>query len=235
MPLEAVFFDVGNTLITTSEPEGKVFQEIASHYGYTLDGLQAEQSVSQMYRYYESAYGNDCSFWSDNLQVRKVWLDMYSLLCELTGITEQAKQIAEDVYSYYFSAEAWQPFADVLPVLQELKGSGLVLGTISNWDTTLRGILQGIGLGSYFKVIVASADVRLNKPNEAIFALACERLGVRAERAIHVGDHLTADASGALGAGLHAVLIDRRDRHVGYQDAPRINDLRKLPGLIASL
>jgi len=235
MPIEAVFFDVGNTLITTTEPEGKVFQRIASHYGYALDSRQAEQSVNQMYGYYESAYGNDSGFWSDNSRVREVWLDMYGLLCELSGITEQAGQIAEDVYSYYFSAEAWQPFSDVLPVLRRLDDSGLALGTISNWDITLSGILAGISLSSYFKMIVASADVRLHKPDEAIFALACEQMGVNAARAIHVGDHLMADAAGALGAGLQAVLIDRPNKHPGYQDAPRIQDLRELPDLVAAL
>jgi FMN phosphatase YigB (HAD superfamily) len=45
-----------------------------------------------------------------------------------------------------------------------------------------------------------------------VFELARERLGVRAEEAVFVGDDLRWDVAGARGAGMEAVLIDRAGR-----------------------
>jgi putative hydrolase of the HAD superfamily len=50
----------------------------------------------------------------------------------------------------------------------------------------------------------------LRKPDPRIFELACERVGVPAERSAHVGDHMYADVIGARAAGMRPVLIDRR-------------------------
>lgn len=71
--------------------------------------------------------------------------------------------------------------------------------------------------------ILDSSVVNVAKPDPRIFEIALDRLGVQANRAIHVGDTPAADCTGALSAGITPVLIDP------YNDHPDFNGLRVKP------
>jgi putative hydrolase of the HAD superfamily len=90
-----------------------------------------------------------------------------------------------------------------------LREAGIRTGVISNWDRRLASLIEGLGLGEMFDVVVSSADVGLRKPDPRVFMLACERLGVAPEEAVHVGDHHYADVLGARAVGMTPVLIQR--------------------------
>jgi len=72
-----------------------------------------------------------------------------------------------------------------------------------------RAKLTAIGLAERFALVVASGEVGVAKPDAAIFALACERLGVEPSEAAHVGDRLDLDAHGAAAAGLRGIWLAR--------------------------
>jgi len=76
-------------------------------------------------------------------------------------------------------------------------------------------------------VVVSSAEVGLRKPDPRIFELALARVGVAADEAVHVGDHLYADILGAEAVGMYPVLIDR---HNGERPE-RCNFIRSLDEL----
>ena len=80
---------------------------------------------------------------------------------------------------------------------------------ISNWQCGLRHYCSELGLFQYFDHILGSADLGVSKPDGRIFADACSRLGVPADRVLHVGDTLADDYEGGEAAGLLAVLVDR--------------------------
>ena len=107
---------------------------------------------------------------------------------------------------------AWRAFDDVLPALDALASAHpeAVLGVVTNGEAgPQRAKLAAIGLAERFSVIVASGQVGVAKPDRAIFALACERLGVKPAHAAHVGDRLDLDARGAAAAGLRGIWLDR--------------------------
>jgi putative hydrolase of the HAD superfamily len=85
--------------------------------------------------------------------------------------------------------------------LVRLRAAGLALACVSNWDLSLAAYLEGAGLAHCFDTVVSSADAGAPKPDEAVFRLALERLGVEPERALHVGDG-DGDQQGAAAAGL---------------------------------
>ncbi len=62
------------------------------------------------------------------------------------------------------------------------------MAVVSNFDTRLRDILEGLGVLDLFDAVVVSAEVGAEKPNPVIFEAACEQLGVRPEEAVHIGD-----------------------------------------------
>ncbi|HSC51956.1 MAG TPA: HAD-IA family hydrolase [Gaiellaceae bacterium] len=84
--------------------------------------------------------------------------------------------------------------------VERLRRLGLALAVVSNWDVGLRELLHGLGLDGV--TVVTSAEAGAPKPEPAVFLRALERLGVRAERSLHVGDS-GADEDGARAAGMH--------------------------------
>jgi len=83
--------------------------------------------------------------------------------------------------------------------VERLRRLGFELAVVSNWDVGLREHLQGLGLDGV--TVVTSAEAGAPKPDPAVFLLALDQLGVRPERALHVGDS-DADEDGAWAAGM---------------------------------
>ena len=66
-------------------------------------------------------------------------------------------------------------------------------------------ILEGLGIAAQLDAIVLPSDAGAAKPDQRIFALALERIGVAASEALFVGDDAKDDLEGAHAAGLRAV------------------------------
>jgi putative hydrolase of the HAD superfamily len=114
-------------------------------------------------------------------------------------------------------------------VLGELGELGVARVVVSNWDVSLRDVLDRTGLAPLLDGIVISAEVGVAKPDPAIFERALAVAGARPGEALHVGDTPEADVAGALAAGLRAVHLDRSGA-----DAGAITSLAGLPGLVRS-
>jgi putative hydrolase of the HAD superfamily len=229
--LRAVFFDVGNTLVYPHPSVSEVCRQVLAEAGHTRDLHAIDTYMPLVDAYYEERYREDDAFWTDEQRTHSVWVGMYSLLCRELGLEAEAVSIARRVYEEFGKPDRWALYDDVLPALQRLTDRGLTVGIISNWDSRLSGVLAGLGLGEYVSTIVSSAEVGLHKPDPRIFELACERLGVKPQRAAHVGDHHYADYLGAQALGMRAVLIDRFDGQADHG----VSVIRTLDSLEAAL
>jgi putative hydrolase of the HAD superfamily len=88
-----------------------------------------------------------------------------------------------------------------LETLATLRGRGIALAVVSNWDVGLSEHLDRVGAGELFSAVVTSAEAGAAKPDPAPFLLALDRLGVQPTRALHVGDE-PEDEHGAAAAGM---------------------------------
>ena len=208
-PLLAVFFDVGNTLLYPYPSVGEVCRQVLADEGHVHDLSAIDAYMPLVDEFYEDRYRSDDTFWTDEGETSQVWVGMYSLLCRKLGIEDDAEKIARRVYDEFGDSRRWRAYDDVVPAFERLRARGLRLGLISNWDSRLAHIIDGLGLGELLDTVISSADVGLHKPDPRIFELACERLGVTPRQAAHVGDHHYADVLGASAAGMRPVLIDR--------------------------
>jgi putative hydrolase of the HAD superfamily len=232
---DAVFFDVGNTLLRPHPSVAHVCAEILAAAGHVRDVGDIEALLPLVDDYYEDRYREDDTFWTCDEGAAGVWIGMYSLLCRRLGLDEaEAPVLARAVYDSFGSADRWRAYPDVVPAFERLKSRGISVGIISNWDTRLEGVLVGLGLGRLIDVVVCSAVEGLHKPDPRIFELACARAGVCAQRCAHVGDHMYADVVGARACGMTPVLIDRH----GYGAGPgeiRLARIATLDGLEEAL
>ena len=126
---------------------------------------------------------------------------------------------------------SFNPYPEVVDVMDELKGLPVPLYVVSNWDIELEKVLEGLGWMGYFDGIVASAVLGVEKPRREIFDEALRLAGVPAGRAVMVGNDPVSDVRGASEAGVDTVYVARKDR-----EAPEatyvLPDLRGLPGIV---
>jgi putative hydrolase of the HAD superfamily len=104
---------------------------------------------------------------------------------------------------------AFRTFPDVLPALRDLRGRGLRLVVVSNWDCSLPDWLDRAGIGELVDGSVSSAVVGEAKPAPAVFEAGLRLAGCDAPEALFVGDSVDNDVLGARAAGLRAVLVQR--------------------------
>jgi putative hydrolase of the HAD superfamily len=121
-------------------------------------------------------------------------------------------------------------FADVPTALDELHGDYL-LGLLTNGASCLqREKVAASGLRDRFAAVAVSAELGVGKPDPAAFAAALAQLDCRPEHAVMVGDSLSRDIEGALGAGLRAVWVNR-DGRIAPPDGPRVPEIAELSRL----
>jgi len=106
------------------------------------------------------------------------------------------------------------PIGDGVPdMLATLKENGWKIGLISNTGktsgATFRQLFQQFDILKFFDDCVFSDEIGYYKPNQQIFRAAEERLGLQFNELVHVGDMISADICGALGAGWQAIYFKR--------------------------
>ncbi|MNO85275.1 Pyrimidine 5'-nucleotidase YjjG [compost metagenome] len=91
-------------------------------------------------------------------------------------------------------------------------------------------------LRHYFDEITVSGDLGIKKPDERIYRIALERLGVAAEDTVIVGDHPVNDIWGAARVGIRGVWLQRNhkwsDDLQGGKPWKEINELNELLSLL---
>lgn len=239
-----VFFDAGNTLITSRYRIDTVYAATFRRHGAALpDGEAARQvlgpiisavwgSIQDALKPGQNRYG--LADGSD----RVFWRRFVDQIADRADLELDRQAAFEELYAYYSLAEAWDVYEDVRPALDILHAAGVRMGIISNWDARLPRLLETLGLSEYVDPIVVSAIEGIEKPSPRLFLHAAERAGVPPERCLHIGDSEPLDVLGARAAGMHPLLIlrGRAGKLASALDTPRerstdaevVRDLRTL-------
>ena len=102
-------------------------------------------------------------------------------------------------------------------VLSQLKAHGATTNILSNTGfikgSTLRHVLQLLGIGQYFDFQLYSDELRISKPNPAFFQLMIDQAMIlnpatELTDIVHTGDNPLADIAGAEAMGLRTLLIN---------------------------
>ncbi|MFN4004821.1 MAG: HAD family hydrolase [Hylemonella sp.] len=123
-----------------------------------------------------------------------------------------------------------QLYADAEPALAWL-AARYPLVAVSNGNADI----HRIGLGRYFRAALSAQDFGVGKPDARIFHAAAQAAGVAAQEVLHVGDDPALDIQGALGAGMHAVWVNRAGApwpHDGYRPHASAGNLAELCRLL---
>jgi FMN phosphatase YigB (HAD superfamily) len=237
MPIRAIFYDAGHTLVRPRPDFDEVWDFLAHQLGIDI-AMEHRGQFPDVGAFFYSRLGADgLGSYASDAAARSFWSEYYAFaLRDIVGDLSRDEVIAagEALYDWYKDPLQWQPFPDVPETLARVKERGLIQGVVSDWGSDLLPILHAHEITMMMDFVVASAVVGSSKPHREIFLYALGRAGVRAEETIYVGDSYLADVLGSRGAGLHPVLIDR-DGKAPKVDARVIRSLTELLEVVDEL
>jgi HAD superfamily hydrolase (TIGR01549 family) len=223
----AVLFDAGETLVHPHPSFLELFGLILEREGYHVDPDVVLEKIHVVSEHFARAARDGVLWTTSTTASRAFWLAVYrDFLAQLGLPTDDG--LGELLYGEFTQISNYRAFPEVASVLERLSAAGLRLGVVSNFEEWLEGLLDVLGIASFFEVRVISGVEGMEKPDHRIFNLALDRLGVSANDSVYVGDNPMFDVEPAEAIGMLGILIDRRGRwpdHVGT----RITTLDDLP------
>jgi putative hydrolase of the HAD superfamily len=193
--IKAVFFDIDDTLYDTSE-FAKLARKAALNAmidaGLPLSQDDAYTLLREIIKEKGSNYDKHL-----NVLTKRVFGKEDPLLIAIGMITYHNVKFA-----------LLRLFPETMSALIHLKANGYHLGVISNGLTIKQyEKLVRLGLHHFFDSVITSQEAGVKKPDPAIFKLAMERMGCKAENSVMIGNSFDDDILGAVNTGMSAVFL----------------------------
>lgn len=145
------------------------------------------------------------------------------------------KELALHLSDEYVRISPYQTnlFPGTKETLDVLTGMGYQMHIITNGFSEIQHIkLKQSGIDNYFKVILCSEEVGVNKPNPEVFHFALDKSGAKATNSIMIGDDYNVDVRGATKVGMQAILFDpNEDYRKGTHDW-QVTHMNEIPGML---
>jgi putative hydrolase of the HAD superfamily len=230
MRFRAVFFDAGETLVHPAPSFPELFARVVTREGHPREPVAISDGLAMVSDEFRRASHEQALWTTTPERSRRFWLGVYDRFLEVLEIP-RGDGLPETLYRAFTDRGNYAAFDDVMPSLSTLRGAGLTLGVISNYEAWLEDLLADLRLTRLLPIRVVSGIEGVEKPDPAIFRLALDRAGLPPEQVVYVGDVPDFDYDPAAALGMYPVLIDRRERHAGFVGT-RVTDLRELPAVL---
>jgi len=232
LEIRAVLFDLDETLIDSFQghvgAHAEVCRILIEHLAGRCVTVDRNDLISRIARL-------DDEMNREFIYDRDEWWPR--LIQEVAPRISLPKDLVKELTRKYWLAyaESAKPYPDTMQVLKYLKRKGYLLGLVSDTDR-LPGIKRHRIEIQPFKdlfdvTLVSGEETKESKPSPEPFLAAAEKLGVKPEEAIFVGDKPFADVEGAQKAGMKTVHVHRRDweSHVKADYVIRsLNELKRI-------
>ena len=228
--LKAVFFDLYNTLARFEPLREDLQQQVCARYDIPVkkEGILAGYASADDFMARENA-----KFHLAKRSEQEQWdffAEYEQLILKGAGVDVPLPLAGEIFQAIRAIPYHLALYDDALPCINILKSRGFTVGMISNIYSDLNRTCTRLGLADSLDFWVTSKEAGAEKPHLKIFQLALSKAGILANEALHVGDQYYSDVTGARGAGITPVLIDRTGLS-SQQDCTVIVDLMELATL----
>ena len=225
---DVVFFDAGGTLLHPYPSVGEIYEKYCRKHGGDSSAADLEARFRKAW-IHKDGLGTLRAHANEKVE-KQWWRELVEEVFSHEKGIRNFEAFFDELYDIFALPEYWRLYPQTLDVLKELKKRGKKMGIVSNWDSRLFKICEGLGLDQYFDFIIASAVFGASKPSPKIFEEALKRSGAKPQQAVHIGDSLEDDIHGAGNVGIHAILIERHKDHreKAVTDVPVIHSLLDL-------
>lgn len=225
--VKAIVFDLDNTLVDFFKMKEHCCEAAVTamvEAGLPLNEKEALKKLMQLY-------------WKEGIESQNI----FERFLEKEMGEVNYKVLANGVAAYRrVKVGNLVPYPHVKSTLIKLKEKGLKLGIVSDaprMQAWLR--LAEMGLTDFFDEVVTFDDTGKTKPNEKPFKAIIQKLGVKPEEIVFVGDSPERDIAGAKSVGMKAALAKYGESKYtkgrqGIKADFELNDLRELVKIVES-
>lgn len=216
--VKAIFFDLGETLVTQNIEDNLITISVLEKISKILPRPMTRTDLFSIYK--EGYRVNEAFRTLHHVEVPiQAWLPQ---LLRKALDKEPEDRLVQEAIRLVVSARADNAiaFPDSRPLLEKLSKKSQKLGIISNvssHDVALE-ILRKVGLLDYFQTVVTSAFVGIRKPDPGIFLYALMQFGLKPDEAVIVGDSERHDVWGGKIIGMKTVLVTKRGVPESFAD-----------------
>ncbi|NPA47929.1 MAG: TIGR02253 family HAD-type hydrolase [Thermococci archaeon] len=226
--IRAVFFDLDDTLIDTTELAERARRQAISNMireGLPVSFEEAYGELMELIKEYGSNFPHH-----------------FDYLLRRLDLQYNPKWVAAGVIGYHNTKFTYlNTVRGVRKTLLKLREMGVKLGIITDgnpikqWEKILR-----TDIDDYFDSVIVSDFLGVKKPHSKIFEKALSTCGVKAEESLMVGDRLYTDIYGAKQVGMTTVWF-RYGRHANddldylpYADFT-VKEITEIPEIVRGL
>lgn len=186
--IKAIAFDIDGTLYRNSN----LYSKLVLHYLRNLKIFKTFNSVRKEMHAYTEPLADFRKVQSQKMAEK--------LHCSET----EAEQLVDKV-AYGGLEETFRrvkPCKGTMELFQAIKANNLKIGILSDFPPEQKGELWG--LKPYCDVILGTEELGLLKPSPYSFQILAQKLGVKPEEILYVGNSETYDVGGSKNAGMKA-------------------------------
>lgn len=227
IPIKAILFDLDDTLLDGRKAQNNAIKEFSELFPELKKIETAELTEDWReitFKYYDSYQKGIITF--EESRIRRM-----RELFAIVGIHISKKDAKErfEIYKKLYEKN-WTAFDDAIEVLEVLRKK-YNLGLVTNGDSKQqREKIEKIGVAKYFDQVTISDEVGFAKPDNRIFEITCNKLQVRPEECIMIGDKFKVDVEGGIKAGMTSIWVNRKNEKINYN--LQIKQLKELIKII---
>ena len=192
--IKAAVFDLDHTLFDRYGTIKKIAPAIVASFD-VCDDVTAEIFAEKL-------------SYADKQFVHKGWRNIHAYLVEnnVFKTVPTFEEYTQNVLKCFKATTVKYDFA--VPVLKQIKEMGVKTALITNGTPELQySKLSSLEMTECFDEIIVSGETEYEKPDEKIFQLMAERLGVSTSEMLYIGDHPLNDVEGSRQAGCVPVWV----------------------------
>jgi putative hydrolase of the HAD superfamily len=209
---QVIFFDAVGTLFGVKGTVGTVYAQIAQDHGVTVAPQTLDWAFTNAFRSAGPAAFPNISPAEIPAQEYTWWRNVAIATfnqADVLPLFQDFDAFFAALFSHFATAQPWELYPDTISTLEQLRSAQIPLGILSNFDSRIYGVLQSLGLASFFSSVTISTEAGFAKPDPRIFQTALQKYDCAPDQAWHVGDSLAEDYRAATALGMRGVWLDR--------------------------
>ena len=223
--IKAAVFDLDHTLFDRYGTIKAIMPDIIKGFDIA-DGVTAE------------IFAEELSF-ADKQFVHKGWQKIHEYLVNknIFNVAPTYEEYAKNVLKCFKTTTVKYDFA--IPVLKEVKNMGIKTALITNGTPELQYFkIKSLDMEDCFDEVIVSGETPYEKPDERIFQLMAEKLGIKTNEMLYIGDHPVNDIDGSRNAGCVPVWVKTTGTWIFPEvEKPelQVETVEEIPQLIKSI